>query len=164
MDDAGNIFIGDSANHTIRKITADGLVSTFAGLAGNRGSADGTGDAARFYYPGAVVLDSAQSIYVSDSWNHTIRKITPQGAVTTFAGAAGQFGSADGVGSAARFYYPGSSAMDSAGNIYVVDSVNYSIRKITPGAVVTTLAAGQAFRDPSMAWEARRDSVILLVG
>ena len=90
-------------NHTIRKVTPAGVVTTLAGLAGSSGSADGTGSAARFYHPSGVAVDSAGNVYVADCGNHTIRKVTPAGVVTTLAGLAGNHGSADGTGSAARF-------------------------------------------------------------
>ena len=146
VDSAGNIYVADHSNHTIRKITPGGVVTTLAGLAGNAGSADGTGSAARFNFPGGVAVDSAGNVYVADQVNNTIRKVTPGGVVTTLAGLAGNPGSADGTGSAARFYRPSGVAVDSAGNVYVADTNNDTIRKITPGGVVTTLAglAGSA--------------------
>src|ERR1035441_5354297 len=105
--------------------------STLAGNAGY-GSADGTGSGARFWNPAGVAVDSAGNVYVADDSNNTIRKITPAGVVTTLAGLAGYYGSADGTGSAARFYHPAGVAVDSAGNVYVADTVNDTIRKITP--------------------------------
>ena len=141
VDGAGNVYVADYGYSTIRKITADGTVSTFAGLAGSGGSADGLGSAARFQNPRGAALDSAGNLYVADSMNNTIRKITPAGLVSTFAGAAGnEAGSADGTGSAARFNQPKGLAVDSAGNVYVADNGNNTIRQITPGGVVTTLA------------------------
>ena len=140
MDSAGNVYVADSNNHTIRKVTPGGVVTTLAGLAGSSGSADGTGSAARFYHPYGVAVDSAGNVYVADTCNHTIRKVTPGGVVTTLAGLAGSSGSADGTGSAARFYIPYGVAVDSAGNVYVADTDNHTIRKVTPGGVVTTLA------------------------
>ena len=115
-------------------------ITTLAGRAGSAGSADGTGSAARFYYPRGVAVDSAGNVYVADTGNHTIRKVTPAGVVTTLAGLAGSSGSADGTGSAARFNYPPGVAVDSAGNVYVADTGNHTIRKVTPAGVVTTLA------------------------
>jgi NHL repeat len=129
-------------NDTIRKITPSGVVSTLAGLAGSSGSADGTGSAARFNSPYGVAVDSADNVYVADTGNFTIRKITPSGVVSTLAGLAGAYGSADGTGSAARFAIPEGVAVDSAGNVYVGDSGNDTIRKITPSGVVSTLAGG----------------------
>ena len=140
VDSAGNVYVTDQNNHTIRKITPGGVVSTLAGLPGSSGSADGTGSAARFYYPFGVAVDSVGNLYVTDSYNDTIRKITPDGVVSTLAGVAGSIGSADGTGSAARFDHPRGVAVDRAGNVYVADWGNYTIRKITPGGVVSTFA------------------------
>ncbi len=103
VDTAGNVYVADTSNHTIRKITPEGAVSTLAGLAGSAGSTDGTGSAARFSFPAGVAVDTAGNVYVADISNHTIRKITPAGAVSTLAGLAGSQGSTDGIGSAARF-------------------------------------------------------------
>ncbi len=140
LDSAGTVYVADTNNNTIRKITSAGVVTTFAGLAGSPGSADGTGTAAQFVQPYDVAVDSAGTVYVADTFNHTIRKITPAGAVTTLAGLAGIFGSVDGTGSSARFQVPAALAVDSAGNVYVADIGNRLIRKITPGGVVSTLA------------------------
>ena len=146
VDSAGNLYVGDTGNHTIRKTTSGGVVSTLAGSAGAPGSADGTGSAARFNFPSGVAVDSAGNVYVADTNNHTIRKITSGGVVTTLAGSAGNAGSADGTGSAARFNRPSGVAVDSAGNLYVADRPNYTIRKITSGGVVTTLAGSAGER------------------
>jgi sugar lactone lactonase YvrE len=143
VDSSGNVYVADAGNETIRKITPGGVVSTLAGLAGNSGSNDGSGSAARFWHPSSVAVDSSGNVYVADTDNSTIRKITPGGVVSTLAGLAGSTGSADGAGSAARFYYPYGVAVDSLGNLYVADSWNSTIRKITSGGVVSTLA-GQA--------------------
>jgi len=146
FDSNGNLFVADSGNHIIRKITAGGSVTTLAGTGGDHfGSADGVGGAASFFFPDGVATDSSGNVYVTDSDNHTIRKITPSGVVTTLAGLALQSGTADGTGSAARFNFPIGIAVDSSGNVYVADYGNYTIRKITPAGMVTTLAglAGQ---------------------
>lgn len=140
VDGAGNVYVADTQNFTIRKITADGVVTTLAGSAGVGGSADGTGAAARFNNPTSVAVDSAGNVYVADRGNATIRKITPAGVVTTFAGSAGTTGQADGAGAAARFNNPAGVAVDGAGNVYVADAFNGTIRKITPAGAVTTLA------------------------
>ena len=139
VDSAGNVYVADMRNHTIRKVTPAGVVTTLAGLAGSSGSADGTGSAARFDEPYGVAVDSAGNVYVADTWNSTIRKLTPAGVVTTLAGLAGSYGSADGTGSAARFNCTCGVALDSAGNVYVADG-NYAIRKVTPAGLVTTVA------------------------
>ncbi len=140
VDGVGNVYVSDSGNCTVRKITPEGLVTTLAGLAGNPGSADGTGSAARFHAPWGLCLDMTGNLYVADCGNYTIRLITPAGVVLTLAGLAGAFGSADGTGSAARFYGPLGVAPDGMGNVYVADTYNATIRQITPGGVVTTLA------------------------
>ncbi len=140
VDSAGNVYVADTANNTIRKISPAGVVTTLAGTAGEFGSADGTGAAARFNAPYGVAVDSAGNVYVADGGNDSIRKITPSGVVTTLAGTAGEIGSADGTGAAARFSTPFDAAVDSAGNVYVADTGNNTIRKITPAGVVTTLA------------------------
>ena len=139
-DRAGNIYIADTGNHTIRKITPAGVVTTLAGSAGNAGSADGTGSAARFRYPYGIAADNDGTIFVADTYNHTIRKVTAAGAVTTLAGSAGSTGSANGTGSAARFNVPCGIAVDAAGNIIVADAYNHTIRKVTAAGVATTLA------------------------
>lgn len=146
-DRAGNVYVADSNNHTIRKITPAGVVTTLAGTAGIRGHADGTGTVASFVYPKGIATDSTGNVYVSDTLNQTIRKITPSGVVTTLAGTDGLFGSTDGAGAAARFNSPSGIATDSVGNVYVADYGNSSIRKITPGGVVTTLASSFIFPD-----------------
>lgn len=140
VDSAGNVYVADSANHTIRKITSAGLVTTLAGLAGTAGTNNGTGVAARFNLPSGVGLDGSSNIYVGDFYNHAIRKITPAGAVTTLVGLAGTAGTNNGTGVAARFSYPSRIAVDGGGNIYVADTGNHAIRKTTPAGVVTTLA------------------------
>lgn len=140
VDSAGNVYVADHGNHTIRKVTPEGVVTTLAGLAGYSGSADGTNSTARFYYPSGVAVDDVGNVYVADTENFTIRKVTPAGVVTTVAGLAHSSGSADGTGSDARFNYPKDVAVDSGGNVYVADYYNDTIRKIAPGNVVTTLA------------------------
>jgi len=140
VDASGNIFVADTRNSTIRKITSAGVVTTLAGLAESIGSTDGTGSAARFFYPTSVAVDTAGNIFVADSYNYTIRKITSAGVVTTLAGSAGSGGSTDGTGSAARFNQPMSVAVDTAGNVFVADTLNDKIRKVTSAGVVTTLA------------------------
>jgi streptogramin lyase len=140
VDGLGNVYVADMSNNTIRKITPAGVVSTLAGQAGINGSANGLGHSARFNSPFAVVPDNAGSIYVSDSANNTIRKIMPDGMVITLAGLPGYAGSTDGNANNARFWSPQGLAVDSAGNLYVADTGNNTVRKITPMGEVTTLA------------------------
>jgi hypothetical protein len=140
VDSSTNIYVADTYNFTIRKISPGGVVSTLAGLAYNSGTNDGTGNAARFYEPTSVAVDGASNVYVADYLNSTIRKVTSAGAVTTLAGLGGVSGTTDATGSAARFYFPNGVALDSATNVYVADSENNRIRVVTPAGVVTTLA------------------------
>lgn len=144
IDTSDNIFIADSGNSVIRKIDRSGSASTFAGHAtGSVGMADGAGSAASFNTPYRLVNDKAGNVFVADTFNNTIRKITPDGIVTTFAGVAGEAGFSDGRGSQAHFYRPQGITIDNADNLYVADTFNHVIRKITPAGIVTTVV-GQA--------------------
>ena len=139
VDSMGTVYVADSSNYLIRKITPGGVVTTLAGS--TQGSTDGTGTNATFTTPWGVAIDSTGNVYVPDKNNHRIRKITPAGVVTTLAGSlSNTLGSADGTGTSATFNNPQGVAMDSAGNMYVVDNGSHRIRKITPEGVVTTLA------------------------
>jgi hypothetical protein len=140
VDTAGNVYVADTGNNTIREITPAGVVTTIAGLAGNSGSADAVGAAARFASPEGVVLDSAGNLYVADTGNNTIRELTPEGVVTTLAGSPGVIGSADGPGSIARFNSPHGLAVDSASTLYIADTGNDTIRKGTPPVPTLTLS------------------------
>ncbi|RXE85870.1 Ig-like domain-containing protein [Pseudoalteromonas sp. A757] len=132
-----DLFIADRNNHAIRKVTSAGVVTTFAGT-GSAGSADGTGTQASFNKPYDVALDSANNLYVSEQTGHTIRKITTAGEVTTFAGSAGTSGNTDGLASVARFSQPFGIAVDSNGIVYVADTGNHRIRKISPAETTLT--------------------------
>ena len=152
VDGAGNVYVADAGNHTIREITPAGMVSVIAGLAGSYGTADGMNSDARFHTPVGITRDNGGSLFVTDYANQTVRKLTRVGTdwvVSTVAGSAGIRGSADGTNNAASFAYPQGIAVDGAGSLYVADSDNNTIRKITPLGtdwVVTTLGqpAGSA--------------------
>lgn len=139
-DRDSNVYVADKVNSTIRKITPAGLVTTLAGTAGVSGHADGVGGGASFFNPVAVATDIGGNVYVADSGNYTIRKVAPDGRVTTLAGSPGTSGYADGIGANASFSSPYGIATDSAGNVYVAEISTQTIRKITPAGVVTTLA------------------------
>jgi hypothetical protein len=158
VDSAGNVYVADFYNNRIRKITPSGTVSTIAGPTSDiysYGYVDGQGASARFNYPVDVAVDNAGNVYVADEYNHRIRKITPSGMVSTLAG--GGYGTdsfgftiggyADGQGISAKFNHPCGVAVDSAGNVYVVDKYNHRIRKITPSGTVSTLAGSGAVSD-----------------
>ena len=143
FDSLGNLYVADTNNCTIRKIGPgpDYTVTTIAGTAGTNGSTDSP---PLFYQPADVKIDHLDNIYVTDTYNHTIRKITPGPTytVTTIAGTSGQIGNTNGPGSLALFYKPGGASVDPFGNIYVADSGNSIIRKIGPGPdyIVSTIA------------------------
>ena len=136
-DGSGNFYVADRQNNRIRRISALGVVTTFAG-SGTAGSLDGTGAGAQFSGPTGVAVDGTGNVYVADFGSHRIRKITPGGVVTTLAGSMGGF--ADGTGAAAQFQFPAAVAVDGAGNVFVADYLNHRIRRVTPVGVVTTLA------------------------
>jgi sugar lactone lactonase YvrE len=159
-DAAGTLYIADSINQVIRKITATGVVSTIAGTVGENGSTDGMGLAAKFTDPTGVALDNAGNLYVADRGNSVIRKITVTGVISTLAGSANETGSLNGVGTAARFEHPNDIAVDDAGNVYVADTRNSAIRKISTDGVVTTIAglAGVNGKDDGNGSVARFDN------
>ena len=140
IDASGNLYVSDTNNHRIRKITPSGVVTTLAGS--TQGYADGTGIAAQFNFPYGIAVDASNNVYVGE--NCRVRKITPAGVVTTFAG--GTEGYLDGIGTAARFNNGIQGiAIDNSGNLFVADTYNYRIRKITPAANVTTFAGTGGF-------------------
>ena len=147
LDNAGNMYVTDRANHCIRKIViATGLVTTLAGS--TSGFSDGTGTAAKFASPIGISLDNTGNLYVADGGNHRIRKVViATGVVTTVAGSTQGF--ADGTGASARFYFPSGMTTDNRGNLYVADYANNRIRKITiaTGAVTTLAGGGLGFAD-----------------
>ena len=147
-DSAGNLYVADTKNHTIRKVSADGKVSRLAGSPlGVPGFRNATGDEALFRSPMGVAVDGSGNVYVADAGNHLIRKITPGRVVSTFAGNSspsvrdeyghiiGDF--ANGASGEARFHSPLGVAVDNNGNVYVSDTNNHVIRKISAGQVTT---------------------------
>ncbi len=136
---SGELIVADTGNHTLRRITQAGAVSTFAGAAGQSGTADGTTASARFNSPAAIAVDPAGTIFVADSGNRTVRKITPDGTVTTFAGRAGEQGVNDGPAGIARFGFFSSLVLDPVGNLLTSDPVNHTIRRISPDGNTATL-------------------------
>ena len=151
-DSDGNVYVADTTNHCIHKITSAGVKTTFAGTCGTSGHANHNTDAtqASFNAPEGLAVDSDGNVYVGDTGNHVIRRIaagaTVGGAVTTLAGSRGVAGQTDGVGTHAQLCHPMGVAINNAGTeLYVADRNNHRIRKITiPGGVVTTLAGNGA--------------------
>ncbi|MDR2674492.1 MAG: hypothetical protein LBC18_06390, partial [Opitutaceae bacterium] len=149
VDRDGDLYVADTAQHTLQRIAPDNRSSLFAGLSGTSGVQDGTGTAARFLEPGALSVRGG-NLYVADTGNSTIRAVSPEARVSTIAGVAGAHAHADGAGGVARFDHPGGivAATGPGADIvlYVADTGNHVIRKIAPGPagsatpVVTTLA------------------------
>ncbi len=141
FDRYGNVYVADSYNHTIRKITPGGVVSTMAGKAGVPGKTDGVREQARFYSPTDIAVDDAGNVFVTDFTHHLIRKITPDGVVSTYSGdQINGSGSTDGDISIARFSNPAGIDIDAAGNLYIADYGNNTIRKISASGIVSTVA------------------------
>jgi sugar lactone lactonase YvrE len=138
VDASGNVYVADYFGNKIRKITPEGVVTTLAG-SGSAGSTDGTGAVASFNNPEGIAVDTSGNVYVAEFSSHKIRKITPEGVVTTLAGS-GTAGSTDGAGTAASFNRPNGVAVDASGNVYVAEFSSHKIRKITREGVVTTFA------------------------
>jgi uncharacterized repeat protein (TIGR01451 family) len=142
-DPRGRLYVADTKNHLIRKVTSvPGFTGYYASATysgAGEGSIDGPTGAARFSNPSGVAVDGEDVVYVSDTGNHTIRKIF-NGNVTTLAGSAGVTGSVDGSGVDARFNAPAAMAIDPRGNLYVCDRGNHAIRRVAPSGMVTTVA------------------------
>src|SRR5215217_1260028 len=145
----GNLYVADSQRSTIRKITPNGRVTTIAG-GGTTGKVDGPGATATFFHIAGLAIDDAGNLYIADSGNALVRKIAPDGQVTTYAGD-GTNGRANGPKENSSFDVPAAIAVDIIGNIYLADHYNHMIRKISPAGIVSTLAGsgGQGFADGS---------------
>lgn len=141
----GDLYVADTGNSGIRKLTTAGVISNLAGNLGTTGSADATGSSASFYYPKGIANDGTY-LYVADTHNHTVRRVTTAGVVTTIAGYAGSSGTSNGTGTAVRFNLPYAVAVNPACivagtcDLYVADDGNHAVRIVTTGGVVTTLA------------------------
>lgn len=161
VDPAGNLFVIDK-NHLVRKITTAGVVTTLAG--NGAGYADGTGTAAQFNNPHGIVADSEGNLFITDYGNYRIRKVTPDGVVTTLAGT-GSAGNTNGTGTVASFGELQGIAIDADDNLYVCNYYGdvHNIRKITPAGVVTTLAGGTKGYADGAAAEAQFSSPVSIV-
>ncbi|WP_271783230.1 SMP-30/gluconolactonase/LRE family protein [Aquimarina algiphila] len=136
IDDNGNLYVCDGENHKIRKISPSGQVTTVAGS--TQGFFDGVALSAQFNFPMGIAIDPEKNLFVADGFNNKIRKITPNGVVSTFAGS--DQGDQDGIGNQAKFYSPFAITIDKWNHLYVSDIDNHKIKKITPAGHVTTLA------------------------
>jgi sugar lactone lactonase YvrE len=170
LDGSGNLFIADTNNNAIRKLVlASGVVTTVAGQSGVAGNSDGPISLAQFHFPSGVAVDGSGNLYVADTDNHMLRKIAPTGAVSTLAGLAGASGSADGMGTAARFNFPTGVAVTSTGDVYLADTSNDTIRlcivpiapsisnqpqsqTVTAGANVTFSVTATGIPAPTYQW------------
>jgi sugar lactone lactonase YvrE len=142
LDSSDNLYIADSNNNRIRKVTPAGIITTIAGNGAKGSSGDGGPAAlAQLYWPQGVTVDSSGNLFVADMQNHRIRKVTPDGIITTIAGNGKPgFGGDSGQATSAQLNTPRSISMDNAGNLYIADTANYRIRKITPAGIITTIA------------------------
>jgi len=149
LDSAGNLYIADVFNHRIRKVAADGKIATVAGngvvgYSGDEGPATG----ATLAYPHSIALDAAGSLYIADTHNDCIRKVAPDGAITTVAGSGmAGFSGDGGAATQAQLNYPKAVALDAAGNIFIADTINNRIRVVTPDGKIATVAGSGAFGD-----------------
>jgi sugar lactone lactonase YvrE len=142
------------SDYTIRIISPDRVANTLAGTPGGYGYADGVGAAAKFSSTDNIALDGQGNLYVADCGNHSVRKVTPAGVVTTLAGDAQAAGFADGVGATAKFGCPRCITVDSRGTAYVLDGSpvanGMTIRRITPDGAVTTVVGTPPYYGPSV--------------
>jgi sugar lactone lactonase YvrE len=149
LDAVGNLYIGDLFAARIRRIGPDGIITTFAGTGRSGFSGDGGPAAqARLGAPVGLTFDAAGNLYVGDAFNHRIRKIAPDGVITTVAGSgASGFGGDGGPATQARLYYPDFPVLDAAGNLYFNDKFNHRVRKVDMNGVISTVAGGGAPAD-----------------
>ncbi|MCB1955181.1 MAG: hypothetical protein KDG55_05865 [Rhodocyclaceae bacterium] len=136
----GPLYIADAANHVVLKVSADAVVTTLAGVARQFGFTDGSGAAARLNGPEGIALDASGNLLVADKYNHAIRRITPDGQVTTVAGASDRPGELNGLSANASFRHPQDVAVGPDGTIYVAEPAFAQVRSISPTGVVATFA------------------------
>lgn len=161
IDGSGSVFVANFINNNILKITAGGVVNVFAG-SGTAGADNGQDTTATFSFPNSVAIDADNNVYVADGVNNLIRKITSNGLVSTFAGS-GIAGAVDSTGTNASFNGPSGLAVDATGNVYVADTNNNLIRKITPDGIVTTVAGSGESGAKNGQAVARRNTKIVSV-
>ena len=140
----GSLFVSDANNFTIRKVTAAGVVTTLAGAAGQDGSADGPASTARFGKPAELALAPNGTLYIADAAHHTIRRLTPDGRVSTIAGLVGADGAADGANGLARFFNPYGLAIAARGHLVVADTYNQTVRELLAPFTVGVATGGNS--------------------
>ncbi|RAJ92252.1 putative secreted protein (Por secretion system target) [Larkinella arboricola] len=142
IDAQGNLFIADYFNHRIRKVTPDGIITTVAGNGSYGFSGDGgPATSARLNFPGDVAVDAQGNLFIADQYNHRIRKVTPQGVITTWAGnGISDFGGDGGAATRASLDYPSGILLDAKGNLLIADGGNHRIRQVTPDGIISTIA------------------------
>jgi len=146
VDAAGNLFLADTGNQRIRKVDANGTITTAAGTGAAGFAGEGVAaTGAQLHEPRGLALDSKGNLFVADSYNHRIRKVSAEGIITTVVGTGTRgFAGDGGQAAAAQLNFPEGVAVDSAGNLFVADSGNHRVRKVEPGGIITTVAGGEA--------------------
>jgi hypothetical protein len=143
-----HLYIADTLNNRIRKVSSIGAITTVAGTGVEGFSGDGgAATAARIAQPDSVALDSAGNLYIADTYNHRIRKVdVATGIITTIAGnGTGDFSGDGGLATSASLRYPSGVAVDSAGLIYIADTYNSRIRRISRSGIITTIAGNGVY-------------------
>ena len=149
VDANNNIYISDSDNYRIRKVNAQGIISTVAGGNGTAYGDGGPATAAALYEPGCVAIDASNNLYIADTYHSTVRKVDSSGNINTIAGNPVLFGFAGdgGMAAGAVLFYPQDVAVDTAGNLFIADTLNARIRKVAANGVITTIAGTGLFGD-----------------
>jgi DNA-binding beta-propeller fold protein YncE len=165
---SGRMYVADFGNNAIRQVSPSGahwMTSTVAGFSGTTGTNDGSAAVAKFNSPNGIAVDASETLYVADQYNNTIRKLTLAGGswtVSTLAGAPAQAGTNDGPASTARFYRPWGLVLDPAGNLFIVDSFNQTIRKGTVQTVPPpTLGIFRAASQVVLVWPGAASNFVL---
>jgi len=147
VDRNGNLYVVDRFNQRIRRIDRNGVITTVAGNGRSEYSGDGgPATQAGFNFPSGVAVDDAGNLYITDRLNHRIRRVTLDGRISTYAGTGvAGFGGDGGAATSARLNSPFNVGPDAAGNVYIADSVNNSVRRVNPQGIITTVAGNQRF-------------------
>ena len=149
VDASANLYIADQSNHRVRKVDSSGMVSTIAGSGSSGFSGDGSAaTSAALNNPTALALDASGNLYISDQFNHRIRRVGTSGNITTVAGnGAAAFAGDGSAASAASLNFPGGLVVDTAGTIFFADDINFRVRQISAGGIISTVAGNgtQAF-------------------